>query len=47
MNEMLSFFTQFLGIVADFLMAEPVKYFTGIFIGCCVIGLVTRLFRLR
>lgn len=47
MNDMLDFFTQFLGIIADFLMAEPVKYFTGIFIGLCVIALVKRLFNLR
>lgn len=47
MNDMLSFFQQFLVMLADFLMTEPVKYFTGIFIGICVIGIVKKLFNLR
>lgn len=47
MNDMLTFFQSFLGIVADFLMAEPIKYFTGIFIGICVIAIIKRLFNLR
>lgn len=46
MQDMISFFQQFLGLVADFLMAEPIKYFTGVFVGVCVIGIVARLLRL-
>lgn len=46
MNDMLQFFQEFLRIVADFLMTEPIKYFTGIFIGVFVIGIISRLFRL-
>lgn len=46
MNDMLLFFQNWLTMVADFLMTEPIKYFTGIFIGVLVIGIVARLLRI-
>ena len=46
MQDMLNFFELWLADVADFLMAEPIKYFTGIWIGVLVIGIVAKLLRL-
>lgn len=48
MNEtMLSFFREFLGIIADFLVAEPIIYFTAIFIGIFVLAIIKKLLHLR
>lgn len=46
MQDMLDFFELWLANVADFLMTEPIKYFTGIWIGVLVIGIVAKLLRL-
>lgn len=46
MSDMILFFQQLLQIVADFLLAEPIRYFTGIFIGLCCIYIFGKLLRL-
>lgn len=46
-DKMIEFFTELLGKVAEWLMTEPIIYFTGIFLGCSVIGLIYKLWRLR
>lgn len=45
MNDMLDFFTQILGLIAQFLMTEPIKYFTAIFIGCGIVALIHKIIR--
>lgn len=47
MSSMLDFFSQFLGIIASFLMREPVIYFTSIFLGLCVLAIIRKLFHIR
>lgn len=39
----LTFIHDLLAIVAEFLMLEPICYFTGIFILCAVVALVNRI----
>lgn len=43
---MLDFFNSCLASVGSFLMQEPYSYFTAIFVGILVIGIVARLLRL-
>lgn len=43
MQDTLTFITELLHITADFLMLEPIKYFTGILILLAVVGLVNRI----
>lgn len=40
---MLQFLTAVLRAVADFLLTEPVYYFTGIIVLLCVVALVRRI----
>lgn len=46
MGDMQSFFLWFLAEIPNFLLSEPIRYFTGVFIGFAVIGLFRRLLRL-
>lgn len=46
-NDMINFFTDFLGVLASFLMQEPIKYFTAVILGTCVFGLVVRIFKIK
>lgn len=43
MQEFLTFYTELLHLVADFLMLDPIKYFTGIFILLAVVSVVKRI----
>lgn len=45
MNDMLNFFTSLMGYTADWLFLEPIRYFTGILIGACVIGLIHKIIK--
>lgn len=45
MNDMLTFFTQWLSIIANFLMTEPIVYFTAICIGVFVLALIHKIIR--
>lgn len=47
MQDMIDFFTAFLTLVADFLMTEPFKYFTALFIGAGVIALIRRIWKIN
>lgn len=46
MPNFVSFFSTFLEIVVDFLMAEPMIWFVGLFILLIVVGVVRRLLHL-
>lgn len=46
-QKMLTFFREFLGIIADFLTREPIIYFTAIFIGIFVLAIIRKLMHLR
>ena len=43
MQEVVTFWTQILGAVADFLMLEPISWFTAIFVLLAVVALVRRI----
>lgn len=45
MQDMLDFFTQWLGIIAQFLLTEPMKYFTAIFIGVGIVALIHKIIK--
>lgn len=47
MNDMMEFFNHYLGSVADFLLMDPIKYFTGIAIGSCIIGIIAKIWRIN
>lgn len=42
-NDMMLFFTGLMDHTATWLMSEPIKYFTAIFLGAGVVGIVKRL----
>lgn len=44
---MINFFVEFLGMLCDFLMSEPIIYFTAIFLGACVLGLVSKIWHIN
>lgn len=46
-NDMMQFFTGLMDHTATWLMSEPIKYFTAIFLGACVIGLVNKIWRIN
>lgn len=46
-NDMISFFQALLSSVSSWLMEPPILYFTGIFLGLGVIGLVVKLFHIK
>lgn len=43
MSEVITFWTEILGAVADFLMLEPISWFTAIFVLLAVVMLVKRI----
>lgn len=47
MADMQNFFLWFLQELANFLLSDPIKYFTGIFLGMCAVGLFRRICGLR
>jgi len=47
MNDMLDFFSGMMNITADFLLVEPIKYFTALFIGAGVIALVKKIWKIN
>ncbi len=46
-DKMIDFFTRLLNAVADWLMREPIVYFTAILLGCGVIGLIYKLWHIK
>lgn len=46
MGNMQTFFLWFLEEIPNFLLAEPIRYFTGVFIGFAVVGLFRKLIRI-
>lgn len=46
-ERMIEFFTKLLGSVSQWLMSEPIIYFTGCFLGYAVIGLVYKLWHIN
>ena len=47
MNDMINFFTSMMAHTATWLNTEPIKYFTAIFIGAGIIGLINRIWRIN
>lgn len=43
MSDVIQFWTEILGVVANFLMLEPINYFTAIILLLAVISLVKRI----
>lgn len=43
MTDFLAFWTSLSGIVADFLLTEPINWFTGVFLLCAIVALVRRI----
>lgn len=46
MGNMQNFFLWWMSEVPNFLLAEPIRYFTGIFIGLACVGLFRKLLRI-
>lgn len=47
MQEMIDFFTNMMGVTADFLMVEPIKYFTALFIGVGIIAIIKQIWEIN
>lgn len=47
MNDMITFFTTMMGHTALWLNSEPIRYFTAIFIGAGVVGLVSKMMHIK
>lgn len=47
MNDMITFFTSMMTETASFLMQEPIKYFTALFIGAGVIALIRQIWKIN
>lgn len=43
MPDFLAFWSALLGIVSDFLMTEPISWFTGVLVLCAIVVLVRRI----
>lgn len=46
MQNFVTFWESFLGLVADFLMSEPIIWFTAVFLLLLIVGLLQRLFNI-
>lgn len=46
-DKMINFFTRLLSVVSQWLMTEPIVYFTAIMLGVGVIGLIYKLWHIR
>lgn len=46
MSNFISFSQQFLSIIVDFLMSEPIFWFVGLFLLLVIVGVVRRLLHL-
>lgn len=46
-GDMMSFFTGLMDHTANWLMIEPISYFTAIFVGVGVVGLVRKLMHIN
>lgn len=46
-NDMINFFTTMMSHVATWLNTEPIKYFTAIFLGAAIIGLVAKIWKIN
>ena len=44
---MITFSTWYLSKIPEFLMSEPIRYFTGLIITTCIFGLIVRIFNTK
>lgn len=46
-DKMITFFTRLMSAIAQWCMTEPIVYFTAIFLGIGVLGLVYKIWHIR
>lgn len=42
-NLMVDFFTRIISVVGSALMSEPYVYFTAVFLGICIVGIIKKI----